>query len=53
MKSRKMKSRKMKGGNQPYSNLPLSNGLRVDYNINPNTSALANPIPIKAYNKCG
>ena len=49
-KYRKTKSRKMKGGNQPYSNISLSNGLKIDYNIN--NSALANPIPIKAYNKC-
>lgn len=47
--------RRMRGGMpQPFSNVPISFGYSMNTaRLSPKMSALANPIPIKAYENCG
>jgi len=46
--------RKYRGGNgQPYSNIPLSFGQSFDSKLSPYDSALASPVPMTPYSRCG
>ena len=40
------------GSPQPYSNIPYTPGYSAGTQLPPNLSALANPVPYKAYNHC-
>jgi hypothetical protein len=51
--SHKRSSRRHRGGNgQPYSNIPLSYGQTFNTILPPTLSAMANPVPMTAYNRC-
>ena len=45
--------RRMRGGKQPFSNVPMSFGYGANLELlRPSMSAIANPVPIKAYDNC-